>query len=333
LAYHRTSGLHPEPERGVEVARREDEPMARQSGDPLDDLAAAIKDRSVILFVGAGVSMSVGLPSWKMLINHMAEELGLDLTEEGPDVASYQSLAEYYRLKQGSIGPLRSWMDRNWKVSPDKVKTSAVHNLIVQLDFPSIYTTNYDRNLEVAFEIHGRDFVKIANARDVSKAKGGATEIVKFHGDFDDDASLVITETDYFDRLSFASPLDVKFRAEALGRTVLFIGYSMMDLNIRLLLHRLWETWNRSGFEADRPRSFVFMSRPNPVQEAVLARWGITLLSSEESDPQLALQKFLEMLAEKVERLRAPRATGRGDGARRKRQPSQRGAAAAGASH
>jgi hypothetical protein len=65
----------------------------------------------------------------------------------------------------------------------------------------------------------------------------------------------------------------------------------------------------------------------------VLARWGITLLSSEESDPQLALQKFLEMLADKVERLRAPRATGRGDGARRKRQPSQRGAAAAGASH
>jgi hypothetical protein len=54
------------------------------------------------------------------------------------------------------------------------------------------------------------------------------------------------------------------------------------------------------------------MSRPNPVQEAVLARWGITLLSSEESDPQIALQKFLEALAEKVERLRAP-ATGRSE--------------------
>jgi hypothetical protein len=307
--------------------------MTRQNGDPLDDLAAAIKDRSVILFVGAGVSMSVGLPSWKTLIQHMASELGLDLTGESSDVTSYQALAEYYRLKQGSIGPLRSWMDRNWKVSPDKVKASAVHNLIVQLDFPSIYTTNYDRNLEVAFEIHGKDFVKIANARDVSKAKGGATEIVKFHGDFDDDASLVITETDYFDRLSFVSPLDVKFRAEALGRTVLFIGYSMMDLNIRLLLHRLWETWNRSGFEADRPRSFVFMSRPNPVQEAVLARWGITLLSSEESNPQLALQAFLETLAERVERLKAKEASAPGEGTKRKRQPSRRSAAAGGTRH
>lgn len=265
--------------------------------DPMGKLAEAVSGRSAILFVGAGVSMSVGLPSWDKLIRHMERELGIEEDLALNSRYSYQTLAEYYRLKQGSLGPLRSWMDRNWSVSREKVRESVLHRLIVQLDFPIIYTTNYDRNLEVAFEIHGRDFVKVANARDISRARNGATQIIKYHGDFDEDASLVLTETDYFERLSFDSPLDVKFRADALGRTVLFIGYSLSDMNIRLLLHRLWQTWKESGYEKDRPPSFVFMPHRNPVEEAVLARWGITVLSEEGGDPQEALATFLRKLA------------------------------------
>jgi hypothetical protein len=69
------------------------------------------------------------------------------------------------------------------------------------------------------------------------------------------------------------------FRADALGRTILFIGYSMSDPNIRLLLHGMWQTWEKSGHRDHRPRSFVFMPSSNPVQEAILAHWGITLLT------------------------------------------------------
>ncbi|TIL79789.1 MAG: Sir2 family NAD-dependent protein deacetylase, partial [Mesorhizobium sp.] len=148
---------------------------------------------------------------------HMVDELGLDRDVVASPESSYQALAEYYRLKHGSLGPLRSWMDREWSVSREKVKGSAIHKLIVSLDFPIIYTTNYDRNLEVAFEVHDRAFVKVANAKDIPKVNGEVTQIIKYHGDFDDDASLVLAESDYFERLSFESPLDVKFRADALG--------------------------------------------------------------------------------------------------------------------
>ena len=266
--------------------------------EAIERLAEAVRRKNAILFVGAGVSMSVGLPSWDMLIRHMEEELGIEEESGEKPRYSYQTLAEYYRLKQGSLGPLRSWMDRNWSVSREKVEASDLHKLIVELDFPIIYTTNYDRNLEVAFEIHGRDFVKVANARDVSRVRQDATQIVKYHGDFDEDASLVLTETDYFNRLSFDSPLDVKFRADALGRTILFIGYSLSDMNIRLLLHRLWQTWRNSGYEKDRPPSFVFMPRPHPVEEAVLSRWGITMVSEEGDTSKKALARFLERLQE-----------------------------------
>ena len=42
-------------------------------------------------------------------------------------------------------------MDRTWSVSEERVRGSRLHELIVELDFPLIYTTNYDSNLEVAF--------------------------------------------------------------------------------------------------------------------------------------------------------------------------------------
>jgi SIR2-like domain len=245
--------------------------------------------------------MSVGLPSWHEFIEHLVAELELDsayLTR--PDV-TYQTLAEFYRLKHGSIGPLRSWLDRTWSVSEENVRRSKIHELIVGLDFPLIYTTNYDNNLEVAYRLFGRDYVKVANARDVAHAAGDVTQIIKFHGDFDDDTSLVIAETDYFERLSFDAPLDIKFRADALGRTILFIGYSMSDLNIRLLLHQLWRTWRRSRYEQSRPPSYVFTPRRDPVQEAVLGQWGISVLSDDIEEPEAALREFLTRLTRLVQ--------------------------------
>jgi hypothetical protein len=268
-----------------------------------DELALAVKERRAILFAGAGLSMNVGLPSWQEFIDRMGEELGLDTDNLLGPAVSYHTLAEYYRIKQGSIGALRSWMDRNWKVSDEKVRASKMHALLVELDFPIIYTTNYDRNIEAAFAAHRRDFVKVANARDIAKTREGVAQIVKFHGDFDDDDSLVITETDYFNRLAFDSPLDIKFRSDALGKTVLFIGYSMTDMNIRLLLHNLWRTWQSSGYAKDRPKSFVFMARPNPMQKAVLEQWGITALSGESDDPEEALTGFLAALKKRIAEL------------------------------
>ncbi len=267
--------------------------------DPLDALSRSIAERRVILFAGAGLSVSLGLPSWRDLIENMCAELGLEAARiSGAD--SYRTLAEYYRIKRGDVCSLRRWMDQNRDLARERVPHSRIHELIVQLDFPIVYTTNYDRNIEAAFESQGKPYVKVATARDLAKVREGVTQIVKFHGDFDVAESLVITETDYFDRLRFDSPLDIKFRADALGMTVLFLGYSMSDMNIRLLLHWLWRTWEKSGYARHRPASFVFMAHDNEMQAAVLKQWGVVALRGEVDEPQEALVRFLEQLQERV---------------------------------
>lgn len=255
-------------------------------------LIEAMRCKNVILFVGAGVSQNLGLPSYGQLIEQLAIDLGFD-SDVFATHGDFLALAEFYHLKKGSIGSLRSKWDREWHEGRD-VKSSAVHELIVALDVPIIYTTNYDSWIERAFECHGKRYHKVVGVRDFVNIPQGATQIVKFHGDFSDDSSIVLTETSYFNRLNFESPLDIKLRSDLLGRSVLFIGYSLQDINMRLMLHRLTEQWGDS--RSCRPQSFVFLTRPNPVQEAILNDRGITPLVAEFDPPGSALEDFLKRL-------------------------------------
>lgn len=260
-----------------------------------DELLDAHRTGKLMLFVGAGVSANLGLPSWGELIGHIANELGYD-----PKIFStygtHLALAEFYKKKKGSLGALRSWMDREWHKSTIDIKTSDIHRLITEGNFSRIYTTNYDRWLEYAHDAYGVGYDKIASVADLVAVRDGHRQIIKFHGDFDADDSIVLDETSYFQRLNFDSPLDIKLRNDVLGSSVLFIGYSLNDLNIRLLFYKLTEMWSRSTLASARPRSYIFANRPNPVAEEVLRHWGIEMIDSEEDDPKKALTAFLTEL-------------------------------------
>jgi hypothetical protein len=260
-------------------------------------LADLIREKRVILFVGAGVSNTLGVPTWKALIEFMGKDLGYEPDLFLASELSYLTLAEYYKTEVGSIGPIRSWMDRHFNASRADIDKSEIYSLILQLEFPIIYTTNFDRNIETAFASRSVAHIKIVHVHDVTKINDGVTQIVKLHGDFTDDNTLVLTESSYFDRLSFESPLDIKLRSDALGKSLLFIGYSLTDINIRLLLYKLKKLWINSGYEKHQPGSYIFLPRPNIIQEAVLKQWGIQALTEDVDDPREALVVFLRKLA------------------------------------
>ncbi len=259
------------------------------------ELLHSYQTKRLVLFAGAGVSANLGLPSWNQLIGKIATELGYD-----PKVfSSYGTalaLAEYYKRKKGTLGQLRSWMDREWHKSDINIGASEIHRLIALGNFSRIYTTNYDRWLENAHDHHGVPYSKIASVADLVSVVDDRRQIVKFHGDFDDDASIVLDETSYYERLSFDSPLDIKLSNDVLGNSVLFIGYSISDINIRLLFYRLTKMWGRHVLASARPKSYLFTNRPNPVAEEVLGHWGIKMLVSEDDDPRNALTEFLRGL-------------------------------------
>ena len=258
-------------------------------------LKKMIANRQIALFVGAGVSMNLGLPSWSKLMKHVAEELDFD-DRVFQTLGDNYILAEYYKLEFGSIGSLTSWMDREWDRPTSDVGDSRIHELITLLDFPVVYTTNYDRWLERAYEAFGKPYAKISNIADLPKHANSKSQIVKFHGDFDDTESIVLTESSYFERMSFETHLDYKLKSDMMRYGLLFIGYSVSDINIRYLIYRIDKLWQDTRYVKSRPPSYVFLTRPNPVLERVLDSRGIVTITSPVDDPATGLTDFLEEL-------------------------------------
>ncbi len=263
----------------------------------ITELANAIRNQRVMLFVGAGVSRELGLPVFSDLIDHLAESLGYD-PEIFHSLGDYLTLCEYFKLEEGgSIGPLLRWMDRNWHRGVN-IEDSEAHKLIVELDFPIIYTTNYDSCLEKAYQHYDKSFTKIANVGQLADADPKATQIIKFHGDFEDDESIVLTESQYFNRLDFESPLDIRLRADLLRRSVLFLGYSLSDINIRYMLYKLNSLWISSGLGDSMPQSYIYLARPNRVEERVLQSRGIQPIVNDLDNPSEGLKQFLRSLVD-----------------------------------
>lgn len=263
----------------------------------IEELARKIYDGNVILFVGAGVSATLKMPTWRQLIDYMAKDLEID-----PEIFSLYGdalqLAEYYVLEKGNIGKLRSWMDKEWNVPDRNIRKSPIYKKIVQLGFKIIYTTNYDRCIERAFDIFGNAYTEIVKVENIPLIRQDQTQIIKFHGDFSDDSSIVLTESSYFERMDFETPLDIKLRSDILGKSLLFLGYSMSDINMRYMIYKLNKMWG--GSSGIQPKSYIFMPTPNLVQEKILKSRNIVPVIGDKVDASDSLDAFLGELLEKT---------------------------------
>lgn len=260
----------------------------------IEDLKSEIRNKRVILFVGAGVSKNIGLPLFSELIDEVARRSNYD-PSIFKTLSNYQSLVEYYQIKRKGIGDLRSFMDVEWhKQDISVLDTTSIYKDIVDLSFPIIYTTNYDNWLERAYDHYGKPYVKIVGVKDFVDIRNDATQIVKFHGDFSDDNSIVLTESSYFERLDFSSPLDIKLRSDMLGMTILYIGYSLEDINMRFLLYKLSKIWETH--KDIRPTSYIFLTKPNNVEETILKSRGVIPIVSDDDNPGKGLSDFFREL-------------------------------------
>jgi len=260
-------------------------------------LIKAYKDGRLILFVGSGISKNLNLPSWSDLIGQLAKELGYD-EDIYNTFGDYLALAEYYCIEK-SIKDLCARLNNEWHTKSINIRDSEIHKFLVQGNFPIIYTTNYDCWLENAFAAFGEDFDIIRNVSDLNSLRPNVRKIVKFHGDFSDPSTIVLGETSYYDRLNFESPLDIKFRADLLDKEVLFIGYSLSDINIRFLFYKFSKLWKTKSTPSNKFSSYIFTNKYNPIQEKILKQWKIKMINPTEYDPSLALKKFLQLLISK----------------------------------
>ena len=259
-----------------------------------DELKQAIQKRNLILFIGAGVSATLNFPTWSKLLDRMGEELGFD-TELFRRCGDSLMLAEYYSLVKGRLPKLNELLSTEKENVENGLRSSPIYEAIVKLDCPIIYTTNYDHLIETAYELHQKSYKRIVDVNDLVNLSPAETQIVKFHGDLTVNDSIVLTESSYFERLNFESPMDIKLRSDMLGKAILFLGYSLSDINIRLLIYKLDQLWKKGNL-TKRPKSYIFLPTPNEVQERILESRGIVPIVGENLDKTASMKHFLQEL-------------------------------------
>jgi hypothetical protein len=281
-----------------------------------DELARMLRARRVIPFVGAGFSTCLGLPGWSDLLRKVASDLRASESEPilDYDVISKEAdrdflrIAEYLYIRAGSnIGPLRLSMTTALQTEMD-VLNSTAHVELVNLGAPQVYTTNFDALIERTYRALGQSVDVVALSRDVALADANQTQVVKYHGDLQYDETLVVTESQYYTRLDFESPMDLKFRSDLLGRSVLFVGYSFSDINIRIIWFKLMQMMQDVPKE-DRPRSYIVRLQPNRVLEALFSDVGVQTIVLDPESEAVTVEDQTALLGQFMTRLAAVAST------------------------
>lgn len=221
-----------------------------------DETLAAIRksheQKLLIPFVGSGLSMCVeGFPSWDDLLQELLKEIGddkakVELFEEFNDVP--WARAEYFaHLVRGGNHAVHGTIKKVLEDGQHAVwnnKEALKCQMLLATYFRRIYTTNYDRLLERAGELSGRPgFVSICDAKSavLSRYKRNHTilEVIKFHGDYGEPETMVLTEANYYGRLLDVDAKDILLMSDLLFHDLLFVGYSLQDPSLKYLLHQM----------------------------------------------------------------------------------------------
>lgn len=251
-----------------------------------------IIQQKLIPFVGAGFSENAGLPSTPAITLLLREHFGLG---DVPEQVELLHLTQY--LKITHYGSLEKVLEQLRSLLNDgDVQPSLPHLLLARLGTPIIYTTNFDGMLELTYRQLSIPYQSVVSTADIIQVTGcGSVQIVKFHGSLENEASLVLTESDYYERLEFVTPIDIKLRADTLGKSILFIGYSFTDFNMRYLWFKLRRMMH--GVEArDIPDSYILLFDPDVFTTTLLKNLGITTINLSLIDGSTRTEKLANFL-------------------------------------
>jgi DNA-binding SARP family transcriptional activator len=293
-------------------ARLESDGRRAAPDDRVRDVVDVLLRGRLVPVLGTDVAELAERLSERFGYPHEAREL--------PRVAQYIAVMkgpgplhdELHSLLEAEVAPTP--VHRFFAALPPLLRERGVpHQLLV--------TTSYDLALERAFLDAGEEFDVVSYLADgpnrgkfchvdprgngtlIALPNEYATElslerrsvILKLHGQVDQSAeraweSFVVTEDHYIEYLAqaeVASVVPVSLAAKLRRSHFLFLGYSMVDWNLRLLLYRLW---------GDQPlsyRSWAVDDEPEPLELEFWRSHGVDVVD-------MPLERYVDALARHV---------------------------------
>jgi hypothetical protein len=268
------------------------------------------------------------LPSGAELAAYLAESIGYPYADSG-DLLRVSQYVDV-KLGNGPLyESLHEVFDADYAPTPVHRLLARLPELIRSRRaagrrfFPLNVTTNYDDALERAFQEAGEPYdlvTYIADGPDRGRFKhirpNGSAEVIlvpnvypelrcderpviaKIHGAVSRDAggrdSFVVTEDHYIAYISHTDvakliPINIATRMKK--SHFLFLGYSLKDWNLRVILHRLW------GDDGLTYNSWAIQPKPERIEEKAWYRRGVELLDAGLIDYAAELERSLAQLS------------------------------------
>ena len=179
--------------------------------------------------------------------------------------------------------------------------TPEAHQHVSRLPFRAVVTTNYDSLLEDSyfFETRRRPKAPTHVDKDVlgTLLFDRAFFILKAHGDINRPATVVLTARDYREIIHRNPAFNAMFSALVMTNAVLFLGYSLGDPDLNLLLDS-----QLSAFSDQVPPRYALMMDVGEVQRTVMKQSaGIDVQSFPKGD-YASVPKYLAALVAEVQK-------------------------------
>lgn len=234
----------------------------------------AQENNQLVIFVGAGVSKNSGMPSWTELIASIAEKIGYQHGDpcyscerrdkecpkiecEGRHTYTQDELLripEYYFQSDTSDNHMEYYDFIQTKLRTDN-ESNPIDNEIFNLIPHHIITTNYDSLLERSNNSFTGLYTVVSQDSDLL-SKANERYIIKMHGDLAIPKSIVLKESDYIDYEQDHPLISTFIRSLLVNHTFLFLGYSLNDYNLNLIIG--WINYFQKKYMVEeRPKNFL----------------------------------------------------------------------------
>ncbi|MDH2331032.1 SIR2 family protein [Paenibacillus polymyxa] len=225
-------------------------------------LVSVLNEDGTVLFIGSGISVWSGLPTWYGLVKELANYV----KEEGLTYENILQEASVNLLNAAGLGQ-RQLSSQQFKVfirqacRVGMAKPSVIHEKIVKLGIRNFITTNYDKLLEEALRLYKNNytFQVVTNRQPTDCASivqiRARDFIFKPHGDIDDTDSIVLSHEQYRSLYGEKNHTIRTLETLLLTRPVIFIGYSLTDADFIYIKDNL-----ENIFKGRAPHHYAIMA-------------------------------------------------------------------------
>lgn len=202
-------------------------PITRE--DFVNYISQRIRSNDLSVFLGAGASIPFGIPSWKNLLQPLAQRLHLDIEKQ----YDYYALAQYYANMYGRPD-LKKYISSS--IFSFGTENDALEK-ILRLNLRTIWTTNFDTSIERMLQKKLIRYQVVNNDKSLASVPSSdATIVYKLNGDCNDLEHIIITTEDW-ETYAETHPTMLTFlKKELVSSTFLFYGYSFQDNLIKTML-------------------------------------------------------------------------------------------------